>query len=43
MFDLFTDEEIINKLNDMNIEEIANYFENMNDYLFVNSFAFSSS
>lgn len=35
MFDLFTDEEIINKLNDMNIEEIADYFENMNDYSYV--------
>ena len=35
MLDLFTDEEIINKLNDMNIEEIADYFENMNDYSYV--------
>lgn len=35
MFDLFTDEEIINKLNDMNIEEIADYFEDMNDYSYV--------
>ena len=35
MFDLFTDEEIISKLNDMNIEEIADYFENMNDYSYV--------
>ena len=35
MFDLFTDEEIISKLNDMNIEEIADFFENMNDYSYV--------
>ena len=35
MLDLFTQEEIINKLNDMNIEEIADYFENMNNYSYV--------